>query len=311
LKRPDQSIASIKQRLLNISHERKEDFQHILTRYALERFLFRLSHSRFSDQFILKGAMLFLVWKETMHRPTRDMDLLAYGDSSPGAIKSAIHEICETPVEPDGLVFESESLSLFDIRDEKVYGGHRMSLMARLDKARIPLQIDIGFGDVITPSPQHRTFPSLLAMEKPLIRMYPPETVIAEKLEAMVDLGLQNSRMKDFFDIHFLLRHVDFDGAVLVQAVKATFNRRKTPIPTRPPMALTREFFDDPQKLIQWKAFVNKNRLSAQTLELPQVITEIGAFLEPVLRAVAGDVAFDATWKARGPWSMGGGRNLL
>jgi predicted nucleotidyltransferase component of viral defense system len=303
LKPSQNQVASIKQRLLNISHDQKEDFQYILNRYALERFLFRISCSRISDEFILKGAMLFLIWREQIHRPTKDMDLLGYGDSSAEYLRSTFREICKTNVEPDGLDFDPESISVFDIRDDQEYGGQRIKLMANLGKAKIPLQIDIGFGDAISPEPQQIAFPTLLDMPQPLIKVYPPETVISEKLQAMVDLGIQNSRMKDFFDILFLAMHFEFNGQNLVNAIQATFERRATDIPMESPIAFTNEFANDPQKKVQWKAFLRKNKLGATEEDFPKIILKIREFLEPVLFAAARKTGLNSNWKKNGRWS--------
>lgn len=293
---------SIRQRLLNISRDKKEDFQLILIRFALERFLYRLSKSKYADQFILKGAFLFMVWTEQQHRPTRDIDFLCFGDSSAERLTRIFQEICCTEVEPDGLVFDVHSISLSEIREEQEYEGQRVKLMALLGKARISLQIDVAFGDAITPHVHEVDFPSLLEMPTPRIRTYPKETVVAEKLQSIIYLGMQNSRMKDFFDLFWLSRVFPFDGNVLVKAIRATFQRRKTDIPSQLPLALSDEFSLNPVKQTQWKAFLNKNGM----LELPENFTDIIAklrkFLVPALNAAAGNDIFPLSWPSGGPW---------
>lgn len=293
---------SIRQRLLNISRDKKEDFQLILIRFALERFLYRLSKSKHADQFILKGAFLFMAWTEQQYRPTRDLDFLCFGDSSAERLTRIFQEICCIEVVPDGLVFDANSISLTEIREEQEYEGQRVKLMALLGKARISLQIDVAFGDVITPKVNELYFPSLLEMPTPRIRTYPKETVVSEKLQSIVYLGMQNSRMKDFFDLFWLCRMFPFDGHDLLEAIRATFQRRKTDIPSQLPLALSDEFSLDPVKRTQWKAFLNKNGI----LELPENLTDIIAklrkFLVPALNAAAGNDTFPLSWPSGGPW---------
>jgi len=293
---------SIRQRLLNISRDKKEDFQLILIRFALERFLYRLSKSKHADQFILKGAFLFMAWTEQQYRPTRDLDFLCFGDNSAERLTRIFQEICCIEVVPDGLVFDANSISLTEIREEQEYEGQRVKLMALLGKARISLQIDVAFGDVITPKVSELYYPSLLEMPTPRIRTYPKETVVSEKLQSIVYLGMQNSRMKDFFDLFWLCRMFPFDGHDLLEAIRATFQRRKTDIPSQLPLALSDEFSLDPVKRTQWKAFLNKNGI----LELPENLTDIIAklrkFLVPALNAAAGNDTFLLSWPSGGPW---------
>ncbi|HEY5704870.1 MAG TPA: nucleotidyl transferase AbiEii/AbiGii toxin family protein [Terrimicrobiaceae bacterium] len=191
--------------------------------------LYRLSQSRYADRFLLKGAMLFRIWTEISHRPTRDLDLLGMGSEEAGEVAAIFREICTVPVEPDELEFLVDSVTAKPIREEAVYGGIRVTIEARLGNVRI--QSDVGFGDAVTPGPQAVEFPALLDFPAPQLRSYPTYTVVAEKLEAMVLLGEANSRMKDFYDLWFLSRTFEFDGPTLVGAIRATFNRRKTPLP--------------------------------------------------------------------------------
>jgi len=295
---------SIHRCLLNISRDKKEDFQLILIRFALERFLYRLSKSEHADQFILKGAFLFMVWTEQQHRPTRDLDFLGFGDSSAERLTRIFQDICCIVVEPDGLVFDVNSISVTEIREEQEYEGQRVKLMALLGKARISLQIDVAFGDAITPQVSELYFPSLLEMPTPRIRTYPKETVVAEKLQAIIYLGMQNSRMKDFFDLFWLSRVFPFDGHVLLKAIRATFQRRKTDIPSQLPLALSDEFSLDPVKQTQWKAFLHKNGILELSDNLTDIIAKLRKFLVPPLNAAAGNDIFPLSWPSGGPWQQ-------
>ncbi len=297
------SAASVRQRLLNQSQARGEVFDLTLSRYAIERFLYRLTCSPHSERFILKGAMLFAVWTGQMYRPTRDVDLLGQSDSSVETLTQLFKEICAVEVEPDGLEFETGSLRVEEIREAQKYPGQRVRLQARLGQARIPLQIDIGFGDVITPDASEVEYPSLLDFPAPRLRVYPKETVIAEKLQAMVALGLINSRMKDFYDVWLMGTEFSFEGCLLAQAIEATFERRQTGLPQTTPVALTPAFGQNAGKRRQWRAFLNRNRLETGPLEFAAVIQELRRFLMPPLTALLNRSDFDQIWPAGGPWS--------
>lgn len=294
-------VASVRQRLLNISRERREDFQFILTRYAFERLLYRLSRSEYVDQFILKGALLFLVWSGEWYRPTRDMDLLSYGDGSAKNLQMIFKKICQANVDPDGITYKTDTVVVEEIREERDYQGQRVKLMAHLGKARVRLQIDIGFGDIITPEAIETDFPTLLEMPSPRILTYPRETMVAEKLHTMVDLGMQNSRMKDFYDVFVTARDFEFSGALLINAIRATFKRRRTGLPEKLPIALTDEFAGDQQKQTQWKAYLRRSGLQT-TNELELVIGNLREFLALPLTAAAGSEPFNKLWKDGGPW---------
>lgn len=244
--------ASVRARLLNLAKARGETFDFVLNRYASERLLYRLSQSSHASHFVLKGATLFAVWSQTPHRPTRDLDLLGAGDSAVASIEAAFREIVMTPVIADGLTFDAATVSGETIKEEEEYEGVRIRLIATLMGARIPVQIDVGFGDVVTPSPEENTFPTLLDAPAPQLRSYPRETVIAEKFEAMVKLDYSNSRMKDFYDVWILGREGEWEGSVLRRAVRATFERRQTPLPQSLPLALSDEFGNDANKTEQW-----------------------------------------------------------
>ena len=222
---PANLAASIRQRLLNYSREHREEFMLTLTHFAIERLLYRLAQSKHANRFVLKGAMLFAVWTHRPYRPTRDVDFLGTGDQSPAVLASVIRDICSVPVEPDGLDFDPDSIRISEIREEQDYQGKRIQLVVNLGKVVIPLQIDIGYGDVVTPAPATIRYPTLLDLPAPEINAYPKETVIAEKLEAMVTLGRGNSRMKDYADILIMSREFNFNGEPLSSAVHATFDR--------------------------------------------------------------------------------------
>ena len=227
--------ASVHQRLLNLARERKEDFGFVLTKYALERMLFRVSQSSYQEVFILKGALLFELWTEQRYRPTRDADFLASGENSPERFSAMFKEICTTTVIEDGLRFDPESVRAMRIKEDADYEGIRVTVTAYLGTARIHIQVDVGFGDAITPAAAKVEFPSLLDFPRATLLTYPKETAIAEKVEAMVKLGIANSRMKDFHDVLSLCREFPFDGQILSDAVRNTFERRGTPVPGKKP----------------------------------------------------------------------------
>ena len=247
-----------------------ETFDLVLTRYALERFLYRLGTSQYADRFVLKGAMLLAVWGGGPHRPTRDLDFLGYGEFSDEQLIDSFRQICRTQVEPDGLAFNIEGIRVTEIREQEEYNGRRVQFVAELGSTRIPIQVDIGFGDTVTPEVHEISYPTLLEFPAPKIRAYPRESVVSEKLQAMVSLGMANSRMKDFYDIRMMAQQFPFEGEVLVEAIKRTFDRRRTEIPKQLPMALSDEFVSDSDKIKQWEAFLNRTGLTALGVSLPQ-----------------------------------------
>lgn len=296
--------ASVRQRLLNMSRKTGEDFQLLLTRYAMERLLYRLGESAYVSQFVLKGAMLFALWTGERHRPTRDLDLLGFGDRSAERLAKVFRDICSTADPDDGLAFATDTVAVEPIREDQEYGGQRVTLVVRLGSARVDLQIDIGFGDVITPQAESVTYPVILEMPAPRLRAYPRETVVAEKLEAMVKLGLTNSRLKDFYDLSVMARTFSFAGSVLRDAIAATFARRGTALPKAPPVALTGAFATDDAKRKQWAAFRMRSGLAEKVGELESVVVALAAFLIPPLAAAAAGKDYLLTWKAGGPWAM-------
>jgi hypothetical protein len=293
--------ASVRERLRRLAEAQHEDFQLVLTRYGLERLLYRLSQSEHRDLFVLKGAMLFALWTEQRHRPTRDLDLLGRGPATVERCEEVFRAVCAVPVADDGLHFHPESVRGATIREDQHYEGVRLALLARLESARIPLQIDVGFGDAVTPGAVAMDYPTLLASPVPTVRAYPRETVVAEKYQALVLLGMSNSRLKDFYDLWVLSRQFSFEGPVLAAALAATFDRRRTPLPSAPPLALTAEFHGDKMKRQQWRAFLNKGKL-AEGLELERVTGVLGHFLLPPTAALVAGRRFDRAWPAGGPW---------
>lgn len=296
--------ASVAARLRNLARERGEDFQLVLTRYGLERLLYRISRSPYRADFVLKGALLFQVWADEPHRPTRDLDLLGRGESSVDRLVEVFRTVCEQPVDAeDGLVFRGESVRGEEIRENQEYRGVRMVFEARLANTRIPIRIDIGFGDAITPGPVQIEFPTLLPFRAPVLEAYPRETVVAEKFQAMVVLGIANTRMKDFFDLWVLAGSYEFQGARLSAAISATFERRRTELPGRVPTALSPEFVNDPAKQTQWRAFLRRGKMSAGEATLAEVVAILARFLIPPTEASRNRRVFTAVWSAGGPWS--------
>lgn len=286
--------ASVRAKLLNKARADKRDFTLVLTRYALERLLYRLSISRHADHFLLKGALLFDLWFDVPLRPTRDMDLLGFGLSEEPYLIAAFTDLCALDVD-DGIRFDAQSIRAEEIRKEANYAGIRVTLLGWIDGARCPIQIDVGYGDAVTPGPEAVEYPVMLdEFPAPKLRVYPRYTVVAEKLEALISLGVANSRMKDYFDLWVLARHSDFEGEVLRQAIGATLSRRGTDIPTDVPFGLTEAFATDAQKQMQWQGFLKKNRLEALTLE--QVVSDLREFLMPPLSALAAGQGFRTAW---------------
>jgi predicted nucleotidyltransferase component of viral defense system len=294
---------SVFQRLLNHAKENGEDFNLLLSRYGVERLLYRLSISPYSEKFILKGASLFLVWQGKNYRVTRDADLLGYGSPDANRITSIFKELCRISDESvDGVRFMPDTIAVTPIREEHEYDGIRVTLVGMLHQARIPLQVDIGFGDAVTPPAEKIEFPTILDAPAPVIMAYPRYTMVAEKLEAMVRLGIANSRMKDFYDVWLLSSMFEFDGRTICEAVKNTFTRRATKIPEDAPTAFTETFKNDAQKQIQWRAFLRKSNPESFKGSLADIIDDIADFVMPVLEAVSENRFHESVWKDGGPW---------
>ncbi|MGE3344574.1 MAG: nucleotidyl transferase AbiEii/AbiGii toxin family protein [Vicinamibacterales bacterium] len=292
---------SIRHRLRNELRARGEDLQHGLPRYAVERFLYRLGRSRHREAFVLKGATLFAMWGTT-YRPTRDIDFTGYGSPEPDDVVAAFREICDTPDDVDALVFDPDAITAEPIRDGSEYAGHRIRLKASLGGSDITVQVDVGFGNAIVPGPEEREFRTMLGDPPPRILAYPPESVIAEKLHAMASLGERNSRYKDFYDVYAMADAFRFERATLAQAVRATFERRRTLPSAALPVALTAPFFADPARASQWRAYVNRNGLTDAPDDLMQVGERISAFLQPVWIALVDQDDLQGEWKDGGPW---------
>lgn len=273
--------ASIRARLKNHADATRQDFNLILTHFGLERLLYRLSISEHAGNYLLKGALLFSLWYDQPKRPTRDVDLLGFGADDIATAIAVFSAICKIQVD-DGIVFHPDAVRGAEIRKAAGYGGVRIDLEATLDGARISLQVDIGFGDAVTPAPEAVLYPVLIeGMPAPQLRAYPKYTVIAEKLHAICLLGMANTRMKDYFDLHVLLTDQHIDDRQLVAAVHATFNRRKLDVPKTAPAGLSYEFADDLIKQKQWAAFLKKSRLDAPDLPkttrmVRDALTELG-----------------------------------
>lgn len=297
---PKNLAASIRARLLNLSRLRKVEFQLLLSEFAIERFLYRLGASPHAERFVLKGAMLFKLWPGGPHRATWDLDLLGREASQVADVLAVVREVCGIEC-PDGILFDPASAAAEEIRPDQEYAGVRVRLHARLDQARIPVQVDVGFGDAIVPSPARERYPTLLDHSPPDILVYPREAVVAEKLEAMVSLGVTNSRIKDFYDVQMLASRFAFEGPALTQAVRATFLRRRTPFPAGTPLVLTRQFRAAPERQTQWRAFLRKGRLDAPP-DAGELADLLRRFLGPVLPAAARGEIWAANWPPGGPW---------
>ena len=277
--------ASVRARLLNAAKAQGVDFNQVLVRFALERILYRLCQSQHADRFLLKGALLFTLWYDMPHRATRDADLLGFGASDLESVAQVFREIAAIAVD-DGIVFDPASLAVEEIRKEAGYGGVRVVISGELAKARCKTQIDVGFGDAVTPGPVDSVYPVLLDdLPAPRLRVYPIYTVVAEKLHAIASLGMTNSRVKDYFDLSVLLERETLDGDLLAQAIQATFERRGMAVPVELPVGLTDEFAHDASRQALWQAFVKKNELATEPLAA--IVNRLRAALEPALKRAA------------------------
>lgn len=296
--------ASVRQRLLNRSRETDRPFNELLQYFAMERFLYRLSQSSHEKKFILKGALTLLAWRLAVNRPTMDIDFLGMTDNRIDAIIAVVQDICRQDVEPDGLVFDPDSVEGEPIVEDADYEGVRIRFRGILGTARVTMQLDIGFGDVIVPEPEVIDYPVILDLPAPSLMGYSRESMIAEKFEAMVKLGLLNSRVKDFFDIWLLSRQFDFQGRTLARAIMETFTNRGTVIPAEP-VALSAAYANDAARQTQWQGFVRRNRLQGIPENFPEIVESNVAFLSPVARALASGEDFPWIWQFPGPWRAG------
>jgi hypothetical protein len=294
-------IASVHQRLLNKAKETSRPFNELLQRFAIERFIYRLSKSSHADEFVLKGAAMLSIWSGPATRPTMDIDLLGNMDNSPEIILAAMKDACELRVDADGMFFDAETATADRISETAMYEGVRVRLRGNLGNARVALQIDIGFGEVIVPRPRKVTYPALLDFPPPQLNGYTMESMIAEKVHAMVKLGILNSRMKDFYDIWMLSHAFDFRGELLAEAIAKTFENRNTPL-TPTPAFFDPAFAQDGDKRAQWQGFIKKIGLADAPDAFEDIIAAIKVFLEPIAVALVEQGAFHGTWTAPGPW---------
>lgn len=298
---PKNVAASVRQRLLNRAHETRRPLDELLQYYAMERFLYRLSLSEHHDKFVLKGALMFTVWQGPKARASRDMDFAGKTQNTLENITAIVKAVCQTAAEPDGMEFDTDSVKAARIKEDADYEGVRVRFLGRLGKARAPMQIDVAFGDAITPGVVAIDYPVILDMPAPKLKGYPRETVLAEKFQAMVFLGRLNSRMKDFYDAWLLAQQFDFDGPALSAAVRETFAHRKTGL-TIEPFAFSEAFWADPQKNIQWRGFIDKSRIANAPKDLEQVVSALKELLLPVAQACLRSEPLKKTWRAPGPW---------
>lgn len=295
------AAASVHQRLLQKARESSRPFNEILQHFAIERFIYRLSRTPQAERFILKGALMFSVWGGQVSRPTMDIDLLGRIDNSIEAIVAAMKDACGIETKADGLSFQSETITASRITEDAEYEGVRVRVRGNLGRARFLMQIDIGFGDVIVPGPIKVTYPTLLNFPAPKLKGYTKESTIAEKFQAMVKLGILNSRMKDFYDIWLLSRMFDFSGETLSKAIEKTFKNRNTQIPTASHI-FDPSFQHDRDKQVQWRAFVKKAKLRDAPETFEDIVATIRNFLEPIIAALCDRGKFYRSWRAPGRW---------
>ena len=293
--------ASVRQRLLNAAKSSGRPFQEVLQYFAMERFLYRLAQTGHADKLVLKGALMLTVWRASTTRPTRDIDFLGRMQNSIEQVAGAVRDACRQSVEPDGLVFDAESIGGTNIKEDADYEGVRISFRGYLENVPIPMRVDVAFGDVLFPVPPMTDYPTILDHAAPRLQVYSRESAIAEKFEAMVKLGQLNSRMKDFYDIWVLSRQFEFDGPTLVEAIEKTFSHRGTTI-TPEPTAFSLAFASEPSKVTQWQAFLRKSKLQDAPSDLSLVVQAIAAFLGPPAAALNERRHFPHIWNAPGPW---------
>lgn len=292
--------ASIRQRLLNQARVSGRPFNELLQYYAIERFLYRLSQSEYAELFVLKGALLFRVWGLPASRPTKDIDLLGHTSNDVESLVAIVSEICTQEVQEDGLSFDPGTISGVHIKEGADYEGVRIRFVGLLGKAQVHLQIDIGFADIVSPAACLKAYPVILTMPAPKLWSYTPETVVAEKLQAMIYLEAVNSRMKDFYDLWVMANRFEFTGEVLQEAVRRTFERRKTGIPTREPAAFSAQFAQEKQS--QWRAFLKTSAIPDAPGQLESILACLREFISPIFQALYMGRTFANKWSAAGPW---------
>ena len=294
--------ASVRAKLQNKAKETHRPFSEVLQYYAMERFLYRLGQSKYADKFILKGALMFTVWQIAERRTTLDIDFLALYDNGVAKIENVIREICDVKADPDGLVFDKTTVTGRKIKEDADYEGVRIKFSGFLERLRISMQIDVGFGDIVYPEIQIIDYPVILDLSKPHLKGYTIESVVAEKFEAMIKLGLLNSRMKDFYDLWLMARQFDFKGSNLVEALKKTFEHRKTLFPEEQPLFAEEIYDEKSDRQTLWKAFLTKNQLELAPQKLKDTAEIIESLLTEPVQAIHQKKSFKAEWLAPGPW---------
>ena len=292
---------SVHQLLLNKAKESFRPFNEILQYFAIERFIYRLSKSPHADQFILKGALMFSAWCGPASRPTMDIDLLGKIDNQLDTITAVMKDACLIDVKPDGISFNADTVDAIRITEDAEYEGVRVRVHGRLGKARISIQIDIGFGDVIVPDAGIVSYPAILDFPAPVLKGYTMESTIAEKFQSMVKLGVLNSRMKDFYDIWFLSRTFDFKGEILGEAIEKTFEKRNTLVNLKAAL-FDPSFGMDKDKDVQWQGFIRKSKLTGAPETFKEIVAAVKLFLEPLAASIAERKALNRIWTAPGPW---------
>ena len=295
--------ASIYRRLLNKARAEGRPFNELLQYFAIERFLYRLSKSKYANKFILKGALMVTAWEASPSRPTSDIDFLGLTKNEPASIASIVQNICTVEVVPDGIDFDVQSVRVETITDVAEYPGVRVRLQVRLGPARVPLQLDIGFGDPIVPGPETFDYPVLLDLPAPRLKGYSRESVVAEKLESIVRFGMLNSRLKDFYDIWFMASRFDFNGEQLGAAIQATFSNRNRNVDTAS-VSQIEDYAGDETRASQWAAFCRKNRLTPDPPDLVRTVRAIIQFIDPLIIAISSGEHFMGKWPAGGPWQL-------
>lgn len=295
--------ASVRDRLRNKTDETSLSFAETLQYYGMERFLYRFSKSKYVEKFILKGALLFTAWEVPERRTTFDIDFLARYDNQVAGIEAVIKDVCAVVVEPDGLVFDAKTVQGRKIKEDADYEGVRVKFIGYLERSQIPMQIDVGFGDIVYPKTKVMDYPVILDLPKPHLKCYPLESVVSEKFEAMIKLGLLNSRMKDFYDLWLMIRRFDFKGSDLAEALKKTFEHRRTPLPGKKPLFAEEIYDETSDRQTLWKAFLTKGRIKHAPENLSETAKIIEKFLIKPLEAVKKGQDFKGEWKAPGPWA--------
>ena len=294
--------ASIRARLQNKANDTGRPFAEVMQYYGIERFLYRFSKSEYKDKFILKGALMFTVWDVPERRTTLDIDFLGRYDNQTIEIEKVMKDVCNVDVQADGLVFDAKTVTAQKIKEDADYEGVRVKFTGFLDRSRISMQIDVGFGDAVYPKPKMIDYPVILDLPKPHLKGYAPETVVSEKFEAMVQLGLLNSRMKDFYDIWLMMRQFDFEGTELAEELKRTFAHRKTSFPQGRQLFVEEIYDENSDRQMLWKTFLKKGNIKHASEKLSIIAKDIEGFLRKPLEAINKGEDFKSEWKALGPW---------